>query len=81
MQEQESSAIASKHKLDLENVPVAELLYQYRKAAEGTSNPKPKQANKSHDVMHLYYKQLCQTDHGRNGITALLKDKSPHVRG
>ncbi len=65
---------------DFRNVPIADLVSQYTQAAEGTSNPDPKQANKSHDIMHIYYKKLRQTDAGRTGITELLNNHSPAVR-
>ena len=69
-----------KHIADLENMPIADLASQYKHAAEGTSNSAPRQANKSHDVMHIYYKQLRQTEAGRSAITRLLNDDSPEVR-
>lgn len=65
---------------DGDNAPILELVSGYKQAAEGTSNPDSKQANKSHDVMHIYYKRLRQTEAGRTGIVGLLNDESPHVR-
>lgn len=72
--------MTSKHETDVENIPIADLVTQYRQAAEGTSNPDPKRANKSHDMMHIYFKRLRQTEAGRAAITGLLNDHSPHVR-
>jgi hypothetical protein len=62
------------------NMPIVDLTSQYRRAAEATSNPDPKEANKSHDLMHIYYNQLRQTEEGRMRIAGLLTDESPHVR-
>jgi len=64
----------------LDKMSIADLVAQYRRAAEGTSNPNVEEANKSHDVMHVFYKQLRQTESGRAAITNLLDDPSPHVR-
>lgn len=59
---------------------VDELLKEYRLAAEGTSNPDPDEANKYYDKIHPIYKKLRETKDGRDGITALISDPSPHVR-
>ena len=70
----------SKKLTDLKNLPTKDLLSVYRQAAADTSNPDPKQANKSHDMMHICYKRLRQTEEGRAGIVRLFNDLSPHVR-
>jgi hypothetical protein len=59
---------------------VENLLTTYRDGAEGTSVPDAKVANKSQRKMHACYKQLRETPEGREGIMALMKDSSPHVR-
>lgn len=59
---------------------VEDLLVAYREGAEGTSAPNPKIANKWQRKMHACYIKLCGTPDGRAGITALMKDPSPHVR-
>jgi hypothetical protein len=66
--------------MDIENMPIADLVSHYRQAAEGTSNPDPEQANKSHEMMHFLFKRLRETEEGQAGIAGLLDDNSPHVR-
>ena len=57
-----------------------ENLAAYREGAAGTANPKPKQANKSHDQMHVRYKVLRDSQEGREAIMSLLSDDDAHVR-
>jgi hypothetical protein len=59
---------------------LADLLAQYREAAEGTADPEPQVSNKWYDAIRVCYKKLRQTEEGRAGIVGLLSDPSPHVR-
>lgn len=59
---------------------VKDLLTSYREAAEGTSAPEPKIANKCQRKLHACYKRLRETPEGRTGIILLMKDSSPYIR-
>lgn len=56
------------------------LLSAYREGAEGTSSADPHTANIWQRRMHISYKILRESEHGRDGISALMKDPNPHIR-
>ena len=62
------------------NSDLDRLLEEYRRAAEGTSDPDPREANRCHDKMHAAYKALRESEAGRMGIASLVSHESPHVR-
>ena len=62
------------------NSDLDRLLAQYGRAAEGTSNPDPHEANQWHDEMHAAYKALRESEAGRMGIASLMSHEDPHVR-
>ncbi len=59
---------------------VEALLKTYRDAAERTNDPNPKIANRWVDKMHKAYKQLRESEQGREAITTLLSDPNVDVR-
>src|SRR5690348_2793453 len=63
-----------------ERPDLRQVLARYREAAECTSIEDAETANRWHDKLHSYYKQLRETAEGRAGISGLLVDPSPHVR-
>jgi hypothetical protein len=64
----------------MELAAIQTLLTSYRESALGTSSPDANRANRCQREMHAAYKRLRETPEGRAGITALMKDSSPHVR-
>lgn len=56
------------------------LLSEYRQAAEGTSHPDAREANKYHDQMHAAYRLLRNSEAGRAAIASLMSHGNPHVR-
>lgn len=59
---------------------VDELLKTYREAAAKTRDPNPRIANRWVDKLHRAYKELRESEQGREAITTLLSDPSVDVR-
>lgn len=59
---------------------ISDLIAAYLGFAEGTSDPDPRVANRSHDRLHKIYKRLRESNAGRQAITALVSHQNLHVR-
>ncbi len=60
----------------------SDLVETYRQAALKTADiSHPKAQNAAADLVHQCYKKLRGTESGRAAISALMRDRSPHVRG
>jgi hypothetical protein len=58
-----------------------ELLLRFRDAAIGNADiSDPKKASLCDDVGHACYRELRQTEEGRQGMIALMTDDNPYVR-
>ena len=62
---------------------VAELLRRFRDAAIGNAESSlgdPKKANRCYYIAETCYKELKETEEGRQGIMSLMTDENPYVR-